>query len=671
MNPSRIPYKGDNRIVRLAKDMPGVVSRKSSKKKKKLLTVRQPLDDEYYLYVYLGDRLYESSRSDIIPVDIPQIGFVIAIPLGYKPDNSFSYEQDETSVKLQGQARSPTGMTEVENLQVFGDALLENSPTRLRWQEKMNSPSLQLASQYYTYCVWGNTMFPCWYNMDRPLVYDWVQLRRIPCVVGNDWIKWTYAVTLGFKPKGTCELSFFRNDAEDRYEYQISWEYSESEGKVSLGMVCERSCNSAITATHANRAPYKWEREECRSNVEHYTFETTVTLPDSIMDAIRSHSVPPARYAAFNTQRIAEYSFHDYWYYGTHYHVDGGNSATRFKGHIYPGCAPQWEYLDVREKPLIDTKGLMVKSRYVERYERGSEHCSLWDFQRSTPGRNRGGVSVYSELQENAIATNRYINTNLPMFFADIANALEDWNNLADQFQGNLEHLGKLRKAAKLSAGDLRDIAKDASNTYLPLKYGWHLTMDEAVMIGEHLERIWEDVRLASEPRYLGPSRVVEKPTSTAEYFYSLSEPEQTFVWKGTILPEPNSFSGLFAFLDERSLWLTTSDAWDWIPYSFVVNWFFDLPKNGVKAADFQAWKANYFPLEISRSYKLTGKIGSMDLFAGNRAIFVADEPSFKFYHRWWNREFDPPNLQSTDSSWQDRSTGHWCELGALIIQRL
>jgi hypothetical protein len=600
------------------------------------------------------------------------------------------YDPDETSILTQGQSRSWSGMTSVENLQVYGEAILEASKERLGWL-KSDAATSRLVDIPSARGRYNNGIEPVIDVYTDVSVKEQAYLRPLPLLILNNApYRTVWGYMFGLTPKGDRLVTFSRGLANDSYTYHVKWQWHPAAGELDLIMETEYYVSGHRPTPNENNRIYpKDENAWCKFV---YNFSTTLILSDEVRDAINEHRVPPRITEQLYTQRVYESSY-EYFKYtnGDELMRKGGNPATHWHGYVYPGPAPSWEYFQpIESMPRVDILGLRSKCWRTFAYEAGRENpaallrsTSLSSITPSVKAamrpenvyvcpnayRDRGGSTVYSQLQDEAIETNRYLNTNLPMFLADLKNAVDDWNNLADQFRGNLDDLGKLAKAKNLTGKDLKMALQDTSNTFLPLKYGWYLTQQEAEMIGEKLTRLWEDVRLASEPRYLGPTRLVESRVST-DFISSLSSTQQTFAWRATILPEPNSFSGLFAFLDERSLWLNMKDAWDWIPYSFVVNWFSDLPNAVTNYIDFEAWSANYFPLEISRSYKLTGRISNPDLFESDE-IFVHDGPIMKYFYRTWDASFDPPLIQSTEGALSDRLNGHWCELTSLIVQRL
>jgi hypothetical protein len=658
-----------------APSKPKKKKKRTKKRKKKFLSVLQPSPQQLYCYVVLDPdfQVFEvpAGSEELFPERSRGLTYVLALPLGSLGNDPIFYPIKETSILNQGYDRSPSGMTNVENLQVFGDVLLENSITRSRWRQENFQLTSRLDTLPSTYGRFNNTISPTVF-CDPCQFSELVYLRKIPFVRSNRTTTQGWAYVLGLKSKGSDSVVLERAWAEDAYVWNITWRVDSF--ALELSMEASYTSHDSRGPNGTNTPPPDWARERCRYQRFFYAFRTRIEFPPEISACIRQDTLPATPWRQdINVQRDEAASFEQRWYYSEYNFIPGGNPATYLSGCVYLGPAPQWEYMSSYDRPDVDISGLLEKARSTFEYEVGSQSVAMFGSDYAfgnKAGRNRGGSTVYSALQEEAIDTNRYINTNLPMFFADLANAVEDWNNLADQFRGNLDHLGRLRQQAKLSRGDLKGLTQDVANTYLPLKYGWALTQAEAEQIGQSLTRVWEDVRLASEPRYLGPARTVEYDVST-QYLSGLSQAKQTFVWNGTVRPQPNSFSGLFAFLDERSLWLTASDAWDWIPYSFVVNWFFDLPQNGINWLDFQAWKANYDLIEACRSYKLEGRLGEPDLFPNAGNVFVARPPTLTYYIRTWNRRFDPPHQVSSESSVQDRALAHWAELGALIVQRL
>jgi hypothetical protein len=268
-------------------------------------------------------------------------------------------------------------------------------------------------------------------------------------------------------------------------------------------------------------------------------------------------------------------------------------------------------------------------------------------------------------LQEQAIKNNRFYDGNFWMLFQDLSNLVEDFQNLKAAGVEDVYQLWRWwkRKGSKM------DTAKAAANTYLPLKYGYKLTLEDCQSFFDGILRAREELRGFHECRYLGPEREKEGLSSTP--FIPEFSGSQVFCWQATVLPEPNMFSGVFAFLNDFSAWLTVEDAWDWIPYSFVIDWIVSTPKKFVQDMDWHAWKANFNLVEACRSYKLIGDCDARRVLKAPLGLIdPGQRVTISYYHRNWSKRFDPPPYYREQSSGPATALSHWVELSALTIQR-
>jgi hypothetical protein len=307
-----------------------------------------------------------------------------------------------------------------------------------------------------------------------------------------------------------------------------------------------------------------------------------------------------------------------------------------------------------------DTEDWEMGSQYVPY---GSDTDS-YQFGRKG-GKDRGGTTIYSKLQEQGIRNNRFYDGNFWMLFQDLSNLVEDFHNLKAAGVEDVYQLWRWwkRKGSKM------DTAKAAANTYLPLKYGYKLTLEDVFSLMDGIQRATWELRDFRECRYLGPEREIERLSVTP--FLKDFRGKQTFCWQASVLPEPNVFSGAFAFLNDLSMWLTVEDAWDWIPYSFVIDWLVSTPKKFVEDLDWHAWKMNFNLAEACRSYKLVGEVNASHVLdALDGLLDPGQRVNVSYYHRNWSRHFDPPPYYRDKSVGPATAISHWVELTALTIQR-
>lgn len=212
-----------------------------------------------------------------------------------------------------------------------------------------------------------------------------------------------------------------------------------------------------------------------------------------------------------------------------------------------------------------------------------------------------------------------------------------------------------------------RKLTKDVCNIYLPLIYGYKLTFDEAVEIGEKLAEKaghWGDIfkpYQARKSRHVrGTSRAGNSLTVKASYLANLQ-------------CKDNSFSELYAVLQHTGLQIGLNDAWDWIPYSFCVNWVVDV-SNFLDSIDCYGWQCNYNLISCVKSTLTTLDYVVDDrLLSGQLPTALGQTLSVESYNRWIEFRFDPPPFftdfdvkQTIENLWYHRTEG-----AALILQRL
>lgn len=627
----------------------------------------------YYLYVGIGwswntwdGRLPDTSS------------WTIAIPIKPGGRKEILFTDQQCSTLLQGRSRSKTGMTDVTHIKVSGDLEIVLPPGRSAESKKLRRTEPRGAadrtSTWIRYPVVGG------YPTDRfcPETVGMIRLMRYRT---DGW--WTshleqrgrvWTQIIGTTDSGKYVHVQPRTWARDQMTFTIEWNLDRAAGKFTLHTACDYDGAYHMIDT-VNVAP-SGSRLSKTSAHGHWEQTQVFSLSDAAVWSF-AHPNENPKWSSSDFQGFDFRSEGEYYYYldGKKTYFDPGYSID--VGTMMFGPAPDSVDYTALDDVSLNLEPLLRKFESLESYQIGYQNCSGQNYAFGThSGKDRGGTTIYAELQDRAIEDNRYINTNLPMFFRDLSHCYEDWNNLSDQLKTDRRLLRKVFKAVrkKNQSGSTSKLAKDvaqgAANTYLPIKYGWRLTQSEAIQIGEGIARIWDDVRGFYSARYLGPERAQERLRETSDF--DLLVGDQVFCWQATVLPDRNLFSGLFAFLDERSLWLTAEDIWDYVPYSFVVNWFCDLPKRVVNYADRSFWQMNYNLEEACRSYKFTGYIDARE---------VINLPSFElapelvceisYYHRGWNTQFDPPLYYKGEDFDPSVPLSHWTEITALVIQRL
>jgi hypothetical protein len=558
-------------------------------------------------------------------------------------------------------------MTNVVNLQISGDLIVDGDANRItRLRESTNSfphgvrqeSALYLcrATKWdYDYTSWPTLAYDRLEGVSARTIDTYTYMNATSLrKVGQRTVK-----IIGIGASGSAKIYLGRDLSQDRGISTVTWTYANGVLTITAGKSASGDHNSIGLNNKMRTDRRKWSLTQSVAATVNLQFghDPDSGLPTWVpSDFGKISSSGSYELKLLNTDLKT-------------WRTTKGNCDLT--GCYFVGPAPTWEYVPMLEKPVVDLDTLKKKFSDLKAYEEGGQYLppSLTYNGFSKSGKPRGGTTIYAKLQSQAIKNNRYINTNLPMYFMDIAHAAEDWNNLASQVRIDFFYLTR-KMTKKTWKKWLKAAAKESANTYLPLKYGWNLTWAETEQLSQDIQRIWDDVREMTEPRYLGPEREFEN-LNGSPYFRDI-QGIQTFCWQAIVRIQPNSFSGLFAFLDERSMWLTTADAWDWIPYSFVINWLTSVPERLTQGLDFQAWKANYEMVEACRSYKYQGYVSPDDIFHNPWFILeLRTNLDVRYYNRSWNRLYDPPmsfNEQGRDYS--DEIRRHWVEGGALIIQR-
>jgi hypothetical protein len=492
------------------------------------------------------------------------------------------------------------------------------------------------------------------------------EARQYPTLIPRAAIK---TVILGGRDEGSHSFFVKRTKALDSLETTVSWRLDRDTGVITVSFVSDYQ-GPYYMYDSSNMAPIK--RLEYKNTKGHFEWEGSVRVSNALREALATgrpnwdssdnfHDIRGTRSEA--TLYYTRYGRREYV---RNHEACGLNMYLQY--HI--GTLPTDAYV-----PRSWVNGLLMDSllescQETMDWEMGGQYVPYgsdtesYQFGRKG-GKDRGGVTIYSQLQEQGISNNRYYDGNLWMLVQDIGNLFEDFKTLK---AAGVEDVYQLWRFLKRK-GSLKDAAKAAANTYLPLKYGYKLTLEDCFAWKDGMDRLFEDLKAAKEGCYLGPERAVEDVSHSP--FLPSFVGRQIFCWQATVLPEPNWFSGLFSFLDRTSLNLSMNDAWDWIPYSFVVNWFTSLPKRFVDHLDFKAWEANYFLLEACRSYKMKGIVSAECAISATSGLLSPhDTVNISFYHRNWSRAFDPPISYRRGGFDPQVPLRHWTELGALIIQR-
>lgn len=269
--------------------------------------------------------------------------------------------------------------------------------------------------------------------------------------------------------------------------------------------------------------------------------------------------------------------------------------------------------------------------------------------------------SVWSDLMIGALNDSRVLDQNLAM-------TVYEWTKLKEDLTGYLSTVSNLPKAVMDSRLSALDKAKEGSSAYLGYLYGYRLTLQEAIDMGNRFAQFIENPVTRNRPWTMKSRKTLSNLSYDDKIHASIK-----FNYSATVDSMPNIFSKAYNQLKQFSAWVTLKDAWDFIPYSFVVDWFVDI-SSVLEGIDIFAETQN---LSLETCIKSTKAEGSID--AG--FAYPALEPymlnsgtvqlAFTSYHRWRESEFDTPPLYPDVGSIPSILKAHWPEGAALIIQQL
>lgn len=640
---------------------------------------------EKYLYI----RVYNPWVNDFYCYPV-----YLAIPIRAGHVNHI--RDIETSRFENDGARSYNGATNVRHMAVDGQLLLEFSPGQAaRYREHRSRYRGRGLSEVQVGYPYPNGLFcpgPCSLDRDVSTIEGFSLTPSSRRVAVNKWDITPSnldhficdfeeeALVIGFNDNGTFSYEWQRAWTHDVYRITFHWEVDRVHGNVGFG--CEFEIHADIGGLSSVGLPNDPESIWHRYGEGKYHVKfplTRLELSDELRNSLRTcNKDNDAQYTSNDFRRSScegeelECSVFDLsrqewcrpqiigWKY-LHYHT-------------FVGYAPWWGtyHMVLPENRLDD---LYQEFQKLEDWIVGRQ-LFLWSFSEVEPynlgykplGKDRGNYTIWTTLQKEAIEGNKRLDSSIWMFLQDIVKAKEDWGNLFDQLKTDALWFSNHRKSPLMKIHWVQ-LGKNGSNTYLPILYGWRLTHAEAVSIGKELNRIiFDDAPWDNDIRYLGPQRETERfeENKYVEGFSGLVK----FCWQADVDPTWNVFSEQYAVLDEMKAWPELHDAWDWVKYSFVINWLTKVPLQLLEWYDFQAWKANYALLQVQRSVKFEGHIEAFSVIGNYAIAYPGQLLDCKYYRRYWNEVFDPMPSFLTHLS-GNTIFNHLVETSALVIQRL
>lgn len=450
----------------------------------------------------------------------------------------------------------------------------------------------------------------------------------------------SYNHTFGFASKGSCSFGSLNPNG---YPVTITWNYDFEKSKLTVDI----SISVKVLMSDMQMYDYGYPDAYFKHAVEEHREYDLSILGDSLSKYVKYAF---ERKGGCSKGNCVEFHYRDTWVSAVYPSTSG--SATAYVRVIqYTG-----EAVLLPEHPL---------NLYAIQTELAEAELLLNPL---------GKSPVWSELMLEAMHDSTYLDNNMLMFVKDIVSMKDDFQNLRDAgvTLGNDLTAGFSKASLKSDIRKWerkhgRKLAKDVCNVYLPLIYGYKLTFDEAVEIGEKLAEKsghWGDIfkpYQARKSRHIfGSSKAGNSLTVKASYLANLQ-------------CKDNSFSEMYAVLQHTGLQIGLNDAWDWIPYSFCVNWVVDV-SNFLDSIDCYGWQCNYDLISCVKSNLTTlDYIVDERLLCGQLQSALGQTLSVESYKRWVEFSFDPPPFftdfdvkQTIENLWYHRTEG-----AALILQRL
>jgi len=198
---------------------------------------------------------------------------------------------------------------------------------------------------------------------------------------------------------------------------------------------------------------------------------------------------------------------------------------------------------------------------------------------------------------------------------------------------------------------------KTWSDWYLSYRYGLTLTVKDTKAIVQSLQDSFSE---SIHSMNLKP-KIIYAAQSKAS-IVGIRAVESTYRYKVICDRYPSTVMNIVRELKQWGLYPTLLNAWDMIPYSFVVDWFVSFD-DLFKELDARIFWQYINVLSVCRSQKHTTVLSGKDLLPN---YFVTGDVNLTIYWREIRRHMDlPPITLDTPSGFRN-----YAELTALIVQR-
>lgn len=238
---------------------------------------------------------------------------------------------------------------------------------------------------------------------------------------------------------------------------------------------------------------------------------------------------------------------------------------------------------------------------------------------------------------------------------ADCYSQISLWDSNGLAYMKDLIGLGEFVKSTVSAVHSLislnpKTLLKDLADVFLSFRYGWCLTAKDTVSL------------VTSDYDALYPQGRCKRSSA---YTYLTNEGMLATARMAVYCrPYSNSISELGSFLELMDLDLTAENLWDLVPYSFVVDWFFNL--GGIFERMDQWNKIDNFDIFLTgRSLKGTEVVDLNEIWGLHSVVGTC---KLHYYKRTYTTDVFKPSLISFRSG---QKFDHWLESSALVVQRL
>jgi hypothetical protein len=271
----------------------------------------------------------------------------------------------------------------------------------------------------------------------------------------------------------------------------------------------------------------------------------------------------------------------------------------------------------------------------------------------------RGSHSVWSDLQNTATQAAYIISNNMWMFVRDMANLKEDFQSLLDAGKKAYKSYSGFARSPNLRAG--KAAAVSTANVYLPVKYGYGLTVSEAHGIGQKLLTIGEKYRRLFGVFQMRARQTVQTTLGPVRCCYLAN-----------VHLKDNAFSQLYGAIFNSGFYLTLKDAWDFIPYSFCVDWVVSVG-DLVAAIDAKGYRANLDADAVLHTTIFDNAVPQLQLWLDLYDLLPETSLAVRvsYYDRQVGRVFDPTPIALDTPLAEGQHFSHFTEATALFVQRL